>query len=359
MAIPSKTCQMTVIMGRMVSEARLQFISLSDQQVLSEMELARGMGAAEKVSEFLQNRETRIKQLGLDPAIWLPAANWGGDQAFYESSRRLMRGENIEWLRLFAQQFTGYALWSLRRAGPLPPDDIVAIERTILQCSSSPDQSALELCQRLRVLLPEHLRMGPPRKLGEIGWMVEDVIVNHDTAAYWERLLLLYRYGFLDPQSDQRLRTGSRILEIGAGYGALAYYIQRAVPGVEYTIVDIPESLIYSAVYVSILNPDASIRILPNYEFPVLVDNDERFDLVINTLSMSEMSDGQVRAYSEGVKHLIGESGVFFEQNQDNRHIGFLNARDILGEYFSNQHILDDPDLKPHLTQGIATVWSN
>jgi hypothetical protein len=53
----------------------------------------------------------------------LPAANWGGAQAFYETAEMLMRRGNVEYLRLLSQQFSGYALWSMRRSHRpiLPP----------------------------------------------------------------------------------------------------------------------------------------------------------------------------------------------------------------------------------------------
>jgi SAM-dependent methyltransferase len=308
------------------------------------------------VKGLLENRDSRIAQLGLDPITWLPAANWGGAQEFYASAYSLMRGENVEWLRLVSQQFTGYALWLMRRSAPLPPADIMAIGQALSERALNPDEAALEWCARLRQELPEYLRMGPPAKLGEVGWLVDDAIVTQDTAVYWERLKLLYRAGMLDREASSCLKSGSRILEIGAGYGALAYYIQRAVPGVRYTVLDIPESLIYSAIYLSVLNPDAATTFLPNYEFPRLVQDREHFDLVINTLSMTEMSEQQVRTYCEGIKKLIGSSGVFFEQNQDGRHVGLLNARDIVRDYFSKEEPLGGP---PYFTQGIATLWSN
>ena len=56
---------------------------------------------------------------------------------------------------------------------------------------------------------------------------------------------------------------------------------------------------------------------------------------------------------------LIGASGVFFEQNQDGRSVGLLNARDIVRDYFPKEELLGGPGLTPDLTQGFATIWSN
>lgn len=343
----------------MPAPAGARFISLPDQDPLTDAERARALHMAGWVKGLLENRDSRIAQLGLDPSIWLPAANWGGAQAFYKTAHDLMRGENLEWLRLLSQQFTGYALWSMRHGGPLPPADTLALQQALSERALNPDEGALELFTRLRRELPEYLRMGPPAKLGEVGWLVDDVIVNQDTAASWERLEVLYRAGMLDLNARSCLKAGSSILEIGAGYGALAYYIHRAVPGVRYTILDIPESLVYSTVYLAVLNPNAGTSFLPNYEFPALVQDGRHFDLVINTLSMTEMSEPQVRTYCEGIRKLIGTSGLFFEQNQDGRAVGLLNARDIVRDYFTNQELLGGPTLTPYLTQGFATMWSN
>ena len=147
------------------------------------------------------------------------------------------------------------------------------------------------------------------------------------------------------------------MLEIGGGYGALAWYIQEAVPGVSYTMVDLPESLVYSAIYLDVLHP-GSTRFLANYEFPDMLHRAEACDLVINTLSMSEMSEQQIRAYCVGIRKLVGAHGAFFEQNQDNTTVGMLNAQQIIAEYFPHHEEFGGPsDRQTHRMQGFANVW--
>jgi hypothetical protein len=97
--------------------------------------------------------------------------------------------------------------------------------------------------------------------------------------------------------------------------------------------------------------------------------------LVINTLSMSEMSEHQVRTYAVGISKLIGTHGAFFEWNQDNRHlvrknidrrvngndpmfnstdgadVTLINCKDYLPEYFSTVRQIDD--------EGRCHLWSN
>lgn len=121
----------------------------------------------------------------------------------------------------------------------------------------------------------------------------------------------------------------------------------------------------YSALYLSLSLPDQRVsigqadelpfglRFVPNYMAPAL--NGE-FDLVVNTLSLSEMSARQIQAYAELVAgRWLAKGGLFFEQNQDNRKIGYANAADLLKPFFSYQLIEERP---PDLVKGAPHLWS-
>ena len=206
---------------------------------------------ADLCKTLMKHREDRIQQLGLDGSIWRPAGNWGASEiiAVYKTARRLMGGDNLDHLLLLAQHLTGYALWALKDAqNTVPPKDPGGLNDSILECSLHPDHAAIARCAQIRSEIPPYLHIGPPAKFGEVGWIVDGVLVNHNTAAYWERMAMLYRAGLLDHSAGNCLRPGARVLEIGAGYGALAWYIQEAAPGVRYTVVDLPETLVYSSV---------------------------------------------------------------------------------------------------------------
>jgi hypothetical protein len=90
---------------------------------------------------------------------------------------------------------------------------------------------------------------------------------------------------------------------------------------------------------------------------------DDRFDLVINTLSMSEMSEYQVRKYIELLcTGWLREDGVLFEQNHDVRYMGLLFAQDILASEFEFHIPLYPPDAN-YVTgfpykHGFPSVWS-
>jgi hypothetical protein len=115
----------------------------------------------------------------------------------------------------------------------------------------------------------------------------------------------------------------------------------------------LPESLIYSSIYLSVFF-ETGFHFLPNYRFREI--SGDQFDLVINTLSMSEMSEPQVRAYCT---HLTNAAPVFFEQNHDCRHIGLLNAQAIVADYFQYRLPILNRDGFPGLIQGAAHIWSS
>ncbi|HEY7391304.1 MAG TPA: putative sugar O-methyltransferase [Bryobacteraceae bacterium] len=336
--------------------ADYDFVSLNDQKPIDQVERNWARDASRLVGTLLNQREHYILQRGLDETLWMPTANWHSGQPFYDYARALLDDDTdtIELLRLYAQQFSGYALWSMSKGEgqALPPHERTAIEESVRLAKL--DTEAIARYRELCTKLPDYLKISPPKKFGEVGWCVDGVLVNHDTAAYWERLLLLYRSGFLDRTSGNALRKGSRILEIGGGYGALAWYVQEAEPEVSYTLLDLPESLAYSAVYLEVLHHGRT-RFLANYQFPELVERGEKFDLVINTLSMSEMSVGQVRAYCQGIRKLLEGDGAFFEQNQDNTSVGWINAQGIIREYLSMESTKPFEDLP--LIHGAAHVW--
>jgi hypothetical protein len=90
--------------------------------------------------------------------------------------------------------------------------------------------------------------------------------------------------------------------------------------------------------------------------FHLLPPSGANFDLVINTLSMSEMSEHQVRTYASGISKMIGNNGVFFEQNHDNRPHGMLDAKQVLRDYFrENMRIVPSTPT----VHGVANLWAN
>jgi putative sugar O-methyltransferase len=224
----------------------------------------------------------------------------------------------------------------------------------------------LERHRALITGLPKAYVLRPPAELGEVGHILDGVLVNHDTVVYQERINLFHRCGLLDA-IERRVAEAHpvRICEIGGGYGALCRWFKQTFPTVSYTIIDLPESLLFSRLYVALtlptletslglIEPLDGVRFLPNYMAEELIDS---FDLIINTLSMSEMSEHQVRKYARLMhRSWLKPKGVFFEQNHDNRHIGLGFAQDILSTMFGHHCAVSDA--AEAQSQGIANLWS-
>jgi hypothetical protein len=177
----------------------------------------------------------------------------------------------------------------------------------------------------------------------------------------------LYRHGVLSKSSDA---GGKRcyVLEVGGGYGGLAHHLSKICLNSTYVIVDLPETLLFSASYLTLLNPHKKIYIYDSNEFPGFVQNDDmgsydfvllpnymlrsltrsRFDLVLNIASLQEMRTSQVEVYLDFIQQVC--SGVFYSWNANchprNRELSDLS--DLLGQRFDLTSV---PDYKPHAAE--------
>jgi hypothetical protein len=139
-------------------------------------------------------------------------------------------------------------------------------------------------------------------------------------------------------------------------------------------ICDLPESLMFSGLYLlataeepklvdsadmamaPLLATPGSV-LVPNYLFHRLVEDGAGFDLVINTLSMSEMSAHQIDVYCAGIARLIGPTGLFFEQNKDDRWRGLRFAMSHVRRHFAAHRPIRVA--KRHRRNGYPNLWAN
>ena len=285
----------------------------------------------------------------------------------------------IRKLRLYGHAFTGYQLATLEYAKKRPwvsrklPDNW---DETLAYLAGPPDQSVFDYV-RVSSALPNELRITPPQKFGEIGWIWDKKIINDDTYAYLERFCLMEENGLMSYLSKRLTEKEMlTIVEIGGGYGALGYFLSNLFEGkLHYTIIDIPESLAFSSIYLSVLFPNIEahfieselkiwppknpgFRFLPNMYSQAFSQGGAQVDLVINTLSLSEMSDRQIHDYCQQISTMIGDTGIFFEQNHQSNHQG---PGGIPPEYLKNlkrcsTQIL--PNSFPN-HRGDANLWVN
>jgi len=362
-------------------------IGLGNLRRISQEEFDKAGRICEEIQQIVKSRDSYVSERNLNPDIALPAATWGQDGPFsfrklYELVSRA-EFDVINRLKLYTQPFTGFQLASFSYGGreksyvPYPlPDDF---DERFKKLAPSPDIWVT----RHNIIshrVPAEYRANPPRIMGEIGWDIDGVLVNHDTYVYQERLNLLYEEGIIGWLRKQ-VKTvppnvGVTVLEIGGGYGGLAYHIKKIIPSVNYIICDLPESLLFSAIYLTIAHPEypytiydgkdkrslhgnsSGFKFIPNFMFDDLLEENIKVDLVINTASLSEMTEQQVRYYGKTVSSLIGNEGVFFEQNQDPRHIGLPYPKVYLSEYFKFCKTCKTKSV-PGLIMGAANVWTN
>lgn len=180
---------------------------------------------------------------------------------------------------------------------------------------------------------PEACIISEPREAGGFGIMHNGRLVSEDIIRFQTAINSLY-----DSNIIQQLAKNDEqkvFLEIGAGYGGFAHHISRLIKNTTYVIVDLPEVLLFSIVYISLLNPQKKLYIynpkdveilktpdmIRNYDF-VFVPNYRldwleqlQFDLVINIASLQEMRTEQVDRYLRYIAEHC--KGWFFSWNQD------------------------------------------
>ena len=179
--------------------------------------------------------------------------------------------------------------------------------------------------------LAENLWLGAPAMCGEFGHLIDGRLVNDSILRWQELIQALWNCGVLPELAS---RDALDVLEIGGGYGALAHHLSRLLPRARYTIVDLPETLLLSASYLTLLHgpervalvraaPDlasesasrATFLLLPNHGVSWL--QERRFDLAINIQSFQEMTAAQLETY---LSFIAPRTSLLLSDNQDRQH---------------------------------------
>jgi hypothetical protein len=252
--------------------------------------------------------------------------------------------EFLSRLRMESFVFSGVRLETILGNGSVPHWNDYFSQFFPDESGEAPDWCIPAFKEYTRGLAPEYI-CEPPLVLGEIGYKVGTCCVNRDIISYQERINLLLEFGVFKRLRELQYPT---ILEIGAGYGGLAYFIKQIVPQVTYIIVDLPRSLLFSGCYLSVTLPGHPVEVLDGSPCSAggvwLVVNRFlerlkriRVDLAINTLSFAEMSPKLVADYASFIAQHLVPDGALFEQNFDNSHFSSSNfscPAEILPQYF-------------------------
>ncbi|MCP3391900.1 putative sugar O-methyltransferase [Bradyrhizobium sp. CCGB12] len=349
----------------------LRIASHLQNQKLSEASILRAQRLGAAITNSVRRRRELIASSAeINEGFAMPAANWDAEAANdYLRCYTLLATltpQEIRLLRFRAQNFTGN---NLGRMGPgvgTSGTNPVADDLATKWSKEQRDQ-VVSHWQALTKDLPSQFVLNAPNILGECGWWWRNQILNVDIVDYQERMSLIALSGVLERFHGRSLR----ILEIGGGYGALCLGVLNALKPTQYVICDLPESLLFSGLYLTVaLDRDVRLAgteisidqssigevcLLPNYLAQTHLRG-QQFDLVINTLSMSEMSPHQVKIYAELISNAIGSHGVFFEQNHNNKPSGLIDCKDYLPPFFRKQETVE---ASIPIIRGLASAWSN
>ncbi len=360
----------------MSPNVRREFFGPRDNFPLSAADWARIDRAVDTVCTLRDGRAAYLRDHGLDPRLHLPAHMWNQDfvaSHFTELARK--DRHTIAHLRCFTHNFTGFSLLAMAPCEHAPdvrevPADADARIRAVAGRAS---RAAVEFV-RCSQGMPKDRVVQTPRLFGESGWDVDGTIVNFDTWSTQQRLNGLHWSGVLDLlQQRGRERGFARVVEIGAGYGNLGYALRCAAGPLDYTIVDLPESIVYSAIWLpTVLGgeratfalpgqrlepPGAGVTFVANHTIGEFLPQLGEVDLVINTMSLSEMAAAQIEHYGRCARSLIGERGLCYEQNYVEPGVQ-TDLVPILGGVFAYGALLDETP-NPHRGRGNARTWAN
>jgi len=208
----------------------------------------------------------------------------------------------------------------------------------------------------------------------------EGRFISIDVARFQRVVSSLYRHHVFSELPSSRDRQ-TYVLEIGGGYGGLAHHMSRIIERVTYVIVDLPETFIYSAPYLSMLNPEKRIYLYDKESFPQLLQHGEleqydfvllpnyklqdlknlRFDLVVNVASLQEMRNAQAEEYLNFIRETC--RGRFYSWNDD-RQVGneeLINLSELLRQRFdlldiTEENLFLEPDNQPTQTSVLRRV---
>ncbi len=188
-------------------------------------------------------------------------------------------------------------------------------------------------------------------ELGGFGFSIDGKLFNDDTLKFYESFIVLDKAGAIEPLKNSHERP--IVLEVGAGWGGWAYQWKTLLPHMTYVIVDLPGTILFSAVYLKTLFPHAKILIsdgragsakipnardydfifIPHYQWNEL--DIPRPDLMLNMVSFQEMTTGQVDAYVHKARQWCVPRLYSLNRDCSPNNPELSSVRDIIGNHFT------------------------
>lgn len=175
----------------------------------------------------------------------------------------------------------------------------------------------------------------------------------------YDYLRAQYHLASLAPHLPEEIREGRERLisiEIGPGTGLLMLAVKQLIPNSTLVLVDLPEILPFSSLFLTTVMPERKFLFLNQYEAqrghwmdydfvflpPAVAPQlpSRSFHLALNTDSMQEMNLSTIREYFQLIRRLLKPSSLFYSSNRREKWIGNENTR--LADY---PYTADDSDL--------------
>ena len=338
-------------------------VSLENLRLVTPREQAVARQVIAQVQALIAWRDQAVQEGELNALLDRPAGGWRLENPvndFMDAYRLVSEGDArvLDLLRYYTGFFSGYKLIhfapmaGLRSLMPLPDDVRGAIAANLAR-----EEHYLDFYLRLKRCLPQRILVDPPWMLGEVGRNVEGVVVNRDTVRWQMTIATLWKAGVLDHLCRQVAEHGTAyVVEIGAGIGALGYHLKRIIPEITYLAVDIPESLVFSGIYLALTMPECQptvhgpgappprehgVSLTANFLFQDLLAQLPRVDLAVNLISMGEMIAGQVDSYARALSDKMRDTGLVFEGNDPRPFEDGAAMRDVFARHFTANERVD------------------
>ena len=193
---------------------------------LSAAELAVAKEICNEMQAAVAGRRDYMREHAVDAKFALPDANWSyhAPNEFVRLFARIAQASaaDINRLRGFTQVFSGYSLFDASRGYGFAAADMqfdADFESRLAQKLVERNAPFIREHLALTQDLPPEYIFRPPSMLGEVGHIVDGVLVNNDTNTYQERINILYKSGLAERVREKIAATGeARICEIGGGW---------------------------------------------------------------------------------------------------------------------------------------------
>lgn len=209
------------------------------------------------------------------------------------------------------------------------------------------------MCDKLEVLMKidnGRLFVSEPKKMGGFGFEHNGHYFNLDTLKYYESLIALNQKNMLDDfvaNSERKI-----VWEIGGGWGGFAYQFKTLFDNVTYIIQDLPEVILFSALYLKTMFPQKKIKIVSeanasrtlskwdDYDFifmsPCQLEQlrFEKIDLAVNMVSFQEMTSDQVHSYVSTANQLKCTYFYSLNRARSKYNLEIKNVDSILSKYY-------------------------